>query len=94
LVFKALSATVAIFGCFTATAMTAQRRSYLFLGGMLASAVGILSWMSLLNLFFRSTTLFDVELYVGLLVFSGAFVNFSFSISINYGDQIFDLMIH
>jgi FtsH-binding integral membrane protein len=43
----------------------------LFLGGFLSSAISILMWFSLFNLFFQSRGFYNVELYTGLLVFIG-----------------------
>lgn len=71
LIVTAFLGTVAIFGCFTASAMIAKRRSYLYLGGILGSAVSLMFVLSLANIFFRSVNIYLVELYGGLLIFSG-----------------------
>lgn len=71
LIVTAFLGTVAVFACFTASALIAQRRSYLYLGGILGSAVTLLLVLGLANMFFRSVNIFLVELYGGLLVFSG-----------------------
>ncbi|XP_051865353.1 probable Bax inhibitor 1 [Pristis pectinata] len=60
-----------VFCCFTLSALYAQRRSYLFLGGTLMSVLTILCFVPLVNLFFGSVLLFKAQLYVGLLVFCG-----------------------
>lgn len=71
LVVTAFLGTVAVFGCFTASAMIAKRRSYLYLGGILGSAVSVMLVLSFINIFFRSVNIYLVELYGGLLLFSG-----------------------
>eukprot|EP01108_Squamamoeba_japonica_P002153 TRINITY_DN200_c0_g3_i2.p1 TRINITY_DN200_c0_g3~~TRINITY_DN200_c0_g3_i2.p1 ORF type:complete len:249 (-),score=119.78 TRINITY_DN200_c0_g3_i2:60-806(-) len=60
-----------VFGSFSAAAMFAKRRSYLYLGGVLGSALSLLFWGGLINMFFRSALMFNVQLYLGLVVFSG-----------------------
>ncbi|RLN15098.1 hypothetical protein BBJ28_00009316 [Nothophytophthora sp. Chile5] len=53
----------------------ATRRSYLYLGGMLSSALSMMFMANLLNVFFRSAMLFNVNLvgrfYLGLFLFCG-----------------------
>lgn len=71
IVLQALVATVVIFGCFSLSALYAQRRSMLYLGAILSSALSVLVWLSFLNIFFRSNLLFDINLYGGLLLFMG-----------------------
>lgn len=53
ILFVAFSATTAIFAAFTGSALFAQKRSYLFLGGFLGSALSLMCWLSFLNIFFR-----------------------------------------
>lgn len=54
------------------SAMLANRRSMLYVGGLAASLLGILLWSSLANiLFIRSDAMFSAELYMGLIAFSG-----------------------
>jgi len=71
IIVTAFSGTVAVFACFTASALLAERRSMLFMGGMLSSGLSLLCWIGFLNLFFGSTFAFNIQLYLGLLVFSG-----------------------
>lgn len=71
LIVTAFLGSVAVFSCFAASAVVAKRRSYLYLGGILGSAVTVMLVLSLMNLFFRSVTFYLVELYGGLLIFSG-----------------------
>lgn len=67
----ALMGTVAIFTCFSASAYFAQRRSYLFLAGILSSGLSTLLLISFLNIFFHITFLYNVQLYLGLVLFCG-----------------------
>ncbi|KAJ1984634.1 Bax inhibitor 1 [Dimargaris verticillata] len=70
-----LVGTALIFGCFTVSALTNRSRSWLYFGGTLGSAVGVLSLLSLVNsLFFGSKSLFSLELYLGLVLFSAYIV--------------------
>jgi len=71
IVTTAFFGTVCIFGCFSASAYYAPRRSYLFLAGTLGSAVSCLMMIGLVNIFARSSLLMNVSLYGGLLVFCG-----------------------
>lgn len=67
--------TAIAFGCFSAAALVARRREFLFLGGLLASAISILFWLQFASsIFGRSAAMFNVELYFGLLVFLGYIV--------------------
>jgi FtsH-binding integral membrane protein len=72
IVLTAALSTTAVFTCFTFSALFTRRRSYLFLGSWLSSAVlGMMAirlggWLFGLGRFG-----FEVELYLGLLVFSG-----------------------
>uniref|UniRef100_A0A2K6T7L8 Bax inhibitor 1 n=2 Tax=Saimiri boliviensis boliviensis TaxID=39432 RepID=A0A2K6T7L8_SAIBB len=67
----AFMGTAMIFTCFTLSALYARRRSYLFLGGILMSALSLLLLSSLGNVFFGSIWLFQANLYVGLVVMCG-----------------------
>eukprot|EP00922_Rhytidocystis_sp_ex-Travisia-forbesii_P043500 GHVS01064845.1.p1 GENE.GHVS01064845.1~~GHVS01064845.1.p1 ORF type:complete len:251 (-),score=28.75 GHVS01064845.1:203-955(-) len=68
---QALFGSLAIFGCFSVAAMMAKQRSYLFLGGILSSAIGYFALASLMNIFFRSTFLHNFILYASLLTYMG-----------------------
>jgi Bax inhibitor 1 len=63
--------TMVVFACFSLSALLAQRRSYLYLGGMISSAMSMIFFASLGNMFFRSAYLQDFSLYAGLIAFSG-----------------------
>jgi len=71
LVVTAFFGTAAVFACFTGSALFAERRSMLFLGGLLSSCASLLFFLSFINLFFWSTGLYTVHLYLGLLMFCG-----------------------
>ena len=66
----ALFGTALVFGCFSLAALVAKRRSFLYLGGFLGSALSLLFFGGLINMFFRSAMFFNVQLYGGLLLFS------------------------
>ncbi|TRY86597.1 hypothetical protein DNTS_018583 [Danionella cerebrum] len=61
IIMTAFLGTAVIFGCFTLSALYAQRRSYLFLGGALMSGLTMLLLLSFLN----------AHVYLGLLVMCG-----------------------
>jgi len=71
IIVSAFSGTVAVFACFSGSALLAERRSALYLGGFLGSALSLLFWLSFLNLFFWSSWIYTLQLYGGLLVFCG-----------------------
>lgn len=61
-----------IFVSFSAAALVAKRRHFLYLGGILASAISGLCTLRMLNFFMGGTLsagLFAVELYGGLAMF-------------------------
>jgi len=65
--------TAIAFGCFSAAAIIAKRREYLYLGGLLSSALSILLWLQFAASIFGHYY-FTFELYFGLLVFLGYMV--------------------
>lgn len=72
LVLLATLATSTVFACFSAAALLTPRRSYLFLGGWLSSAImGMLAVRLGGWLFGFGRFAFEVELFVGLVVFAG-----------------------
>eukprot|EP00745_Piridium_sociabile_P007262 TRINITY_DN147047_c0_g1_i1.p1 TRINITY_DN147047_c0_g1~~TRINITY_DN147047_c0_g1_i1.p1 ORF type:complete len:252 (+),score=67.05 TRINITY_DN147047_c0_g1_i1:43-756(+) len=64
-----LLATSVIFISFTVAALFNQNRTFLYMGGLLMSALSWLMVLSFGNLFFGSRLLFDVSMYLGLFVF-------------------------
>jgi FtsH-binding integral membrane protein len=70
-VAQAFVMTVLTFGCFAAAATLSERRSMLYLYGLLSSGLSWLMFASLANFFFQSPALFGAELYLGLALFIG-----------------------
>lgn len=71
IIVTAFLATSVIFVCFTLSALYAQRRSYLFLGGILTSGLSILLLVSIVNLFIGSALVFKAHMYLGLAIICG-----------------------
>ncbi|KJE94568.1 testis enhanced transcript [Capsaspora owczarzaki ATCC 30864] len=71
IVSTAFLGSVAIFASFSLTALYAQRRVDLWLGGLLSSGLSVLCWTNLLAFFFPSMFFFNIQLYLGLMVFCG-----------------------
>jgi FtsH-binding integral membrane protein len=71
IVTTALFCTTAIFVAFSAAAMFAQRRQYLYLGGYLSFSVLFMCIASFVNIFTQSTGINWILLYGGLVVFMG-----------------------
>jgi len=67
----AFLATTTIFVCFSISAYVAQKRSYLYLGGVLSSALSVMFLLSVLNMFIQSAVMSTVHLYMGLFIFCG-----------------------
>ncbi|KAF6775691.1 hypothetical protein AHF37_04743 [Paragonimus kellicotti] len=70
----ALLGAALIFVSFSLAALFTRKRYYLFLGALLMSALSVLATFSLMNLFLRSSALYQSELYIGLAVFCGFIV--------------------
>jgi FtsH-binding integral membrane protein len=71
IIFSALLGTTLIFACFTLVSLFAPDGSYLYLGGTLLSALSMLCWAGIANIFFRSAMMFQVQIWAGLLIFCG-----------------------
>jgi len=71
IVSTAFLGTTCVFACFSAFALFSERRSYLYIGGMLSSGLSVLFVLSFANIFFRSVAMFNIQLYLGLIVFCG-----------------------
>ncbi|CDJ61434.1 hypothetical protein, conserved [Eimeria maxima] len=67
----AFFASVAIFFCFSAAALVAKQRSYLYLGSILGAALTYLSLASLVNIFLRAQLVNNVILWGGLFMYLG-----------------------
>jgi len=70
LLLTAFTGTSLIFVCFSISAMTAKRRSWMFLGGFLGSACMLMGLLGVANFFFHSVALYSFHLYGGLIIFS------------------------
>ena len=70
----ALGTTLVTFVSFSLFAILSSNRMLLYLGGMLASALSTLFWISLANSFFGIRALYTAELYLGLALFLGYIV--------------------
>ncbi|XP_015749781.1 PREDICTED: probable Bax inhibitor 1 [Acropora digitifera] len=57
----AFFATTLVFVCFTLSALWAEQRSYLYLGGTLLSGLSILCFLSIVNLFVGAQFIFQVK---------------------------------
>ncbi|KYM99983.1 putative Bax inhibitor 1 [Cyphomyrmex costatus] len=71
IVITALVGTTVVFVSFSISALLAARGRWLFLGGTLMSMMNAIFLVSLVNMFLRSTFLYQVHLYVGLFVICG-----------------------
>jgi len=72
LIFTALLSTSVVFACFTGAALLSRRRDYLFLGGVISSALSTLALLRLVSFFTGGgAAMFQLELYGGLLIFLG-----------------------
>ena len=68
---KALLGTVAIFGAFSLSATFVSRRDLFFVSAAVSSLLGLLSMVSIANIFFWSNSLMNIQLYGGLVAFLG-----------------------
>jgi len=71
IISTAFFGTCIVFACFTAAAIYAPDRKYLYLGGTLMSLLFVMFWMTVLNIFFRSRFMFQLNLYAGLAIMCG-----------------------
>jgi FtsH-binding integral membrane protein len=63
--------TVLVFGCFAGVATFSERRSMLYMYGIIASGMSWLMFASFANFFLQSSALFGAEVYLGLAMFIG-----------------------
>lgn len=75
IVLLATTFTSLIFGSFSLSSLLSNKRTFIYLGGILASAVSMLFWMAFFNAFIGSKLLYTAELYLGLFVFCGYGIN-------------------
>lgn len=71
IIVTAFLATTTIFACFTMSALFARRRSYLYLGGILSSALSAIFLLTVLSMFINNPFVRSVHLYLGLFMFCG-----------------------
>jgi FtsH-binding integral membrane protein len=71
IILTAFFGTTIIFGCFSMAAIVSKRRSYLYLGGILSSALTLMFFLGIANIFFGSEQIYNLQLYGGLIMFSG-----------------------
>jgi len=69
IVITAFFASCLIFVCFSLSALWAEDRSLLYMGGTLFSCASIMAMLGLANIFFRSTLIYQLNLYGGLILF-------------------------
>ncbi|EGD76233.1 hypothetical protein PTSG_00935 [Salpingoeca rosetta] len=67
----ALVMTTLVFATFTMMALQAPSRTWLYLGGILGSMMLVSLTMAIVNIFLGSIILFQAELMLGMLIFSG-----------------------
>jgi FtsH-binding integral membrane protein len=71
IIVTALIGTAVVFISFSICSLLAERGKWLYLGGTLMSLLTTLMVLSLANLFFGSTMLFQIQLYLGLFAMCG-----------------------
>ncbi|CAK8674425.1 putative Bax inhibitor 1 [Clavelina lepadiformis] len=69
IIVTAFLMTTLIFISFSLSALFAQRRSYLYLGGILGSGLSVLLFASFMNIFVQSFAVFQFQLYAGAALF-------------------------
>ncbi|KAG7605214.1 hypothetical protein AtNW77_Chr5g0131221 [Arabidopsis thaliana] len=72
ILITAFLGTAVIFFWFSAVAMLARRREYIYLGGLLPSGFSLLAWLKNSDQFASSTV--EIQMYLGLLLFVGCIV--------------------
>ncbi|XP_064210741.1 bax inhibitor 1 isoform X1 [Tribolium castaneum] len=71
IIVTALIGTAVVFVSFSVCSLLAERGKWLYLGGTLMSLLSTLMILSLANLFFGSSMLFQIQLYLGLFAMCG-----------------------
>ncbi|XP_017773368.1 PREDICTED: bax inhibitor 1 [Nicrophorus vespilloides] len=71
IIVTAFIGTTVVFMSFSICSMLAERGKYLYLGGTLMTILNSMVLLSLANLFFGSQWLFQVHLYLGLIMMCG-----------------------
>ncbi|XP_076251732.1 bax Inhibitor-1 isoform X2 [Rhynchophorus ferrugineus] len=70
-IITAFIGTSVIFVSFTLCALLSKRGQWIYLGGILTTLLNSLLLMSLANIFFGSTLLFNAQVYLGLIAMCG-----------------------
>uniref|UniRef100_A0A5K3F0F6 Bax inhibitor 1 n=2 Tax=Mesocestoides corti TaxID=53468 RepID=A0A5K3F0F6_MESCO len=65
----ALLGTAIIFVAFSLASLLTRKRYFVYLGGILGTAIGVISTFGLMNIFLRSQALFQAELYLSFVIF-------------------------
>ncbi|XP_060529596.1 bax inhibitor 1 [Cylas formicarius] len=71
IIITAFIATSVVFVSFTICALLSERGKWLYLGGTLFTLLNSLMLMSLANIFFGSTLLWNAQIYIGLFAMCG-----------------------
>lgn len=71
IVLTALIGTTVVFVSFTISSLLSEQGRWLYLGGTLMSTLNMMVIFSLANIFFRSQMIYQIHLYLGLLVMCG-----------------------
>lgn len=71
IVLTALIGTTVVFVSFSISSLLSEQGRWLYLGGTLMSTLNMMVLFSLANIFFRSQMIYQIHLYLGLLVMCG-----------------------
>uniref|UniRef100_A0A8D8RUX9 Bax inhibitor 1 n=2 Tax=Cacopsylla melanoneura TaxID=428564 RepID=A0A8D8RUX9_9HEMI len=71
IIITAFMLTTLLFVSFTMAAIFARDGTWIYIGGSLMTMLSTLITLSLANLFFGSKLLFDISIYLGLVVMCG-----------------------
>ncbi|CAN7990221.1 unnamed protein product [Ixodes hexagonus] len=69
IIATAFVATCAVFACFSLSALYSDHCRWIYIGGTLMSILSMMFVLSLANIFFGSYMLFQMHLYLGLMLF-------------------------
>ena len=69
ILYLAFGGTLSIFACFSLAALTARRRSYLYLGGICSSIITVMMLSSIFSLFLGSGAMhYSLQVYGGKMI--------------------------
>jgi Bax inhibitor 1 len=69
MLFNAMGATAIIFACFSISVLYSSQRQGLYVAGLLSSAISSMFWIQIANWWMRSSAMYTLELWLGLMVF-------------------------